>query len=130
MRFVASASEKIAASRLARVVLALAMVASLVFATVGTVAAGTAGAATQTVQTGTWVGQVERNGNHYDYVGRACPVEVEICVDILARYPIVPQTLQAWEALPRVAGGTARLTGSLVTVGDTSRLLVREVSKA
>ena len=126
MRDLTWASAKVASSTIARVLLAMAMVASLAFA-----AAGTAGAATQTTsRTGTWVGQVERNGSHFDYVGRACPVEEEICIDILATYPIVPQTLQAWSMLPQVAGGTARLTGTLVTVGDTSKLLVRQVSKA
>lgn len=125
MRFVTLASAKLASSRVVRVLLALTMVASLAFVT-----AGAAGAATQTVKTGTWVGQVERNGGHFDYVGRACPIEERICIEILATYPIVPQTLQAYEALPQVAGGRARLQGSLVTVGDVSKLLVRQVSKA
>ncbi|HVF15025.1 MAG TPA: hypothetical protein VM942_10520 [Acidimicrobiales bacterium] len=69
-------------------------------------------------QSGTWVGMVEPHGSHYDYVGRACPVEADFCIAMVVRYRIVPVTRQAAQALPGVAGGTASLEGSLVTRGD------------
>ncbi|MCA1692807.1 MAG: hypothetical protein ABR540_15800 [Acidimicrobiales bacterium] len=69
-------------------------------------------------QSGTWVGVVEQHGNHFDYVGRPCPVEVEVCAAFVARYRIVPVSRAARQALPEVSGGTARLEGVLVTRGD------------
>ena len=75
-------------------------------------------ASAETRQVGTWVGAVERHGNHYDYVGRPCPVEVDFCIAALYRYRIVPTSRQAVLALPQVAGGTASLEGFLVPRGD------------
>ena len=65
-------------------------------------------------QTGTWVGQVVAHDGHFDYVGSACPIEAEFCIQILVRYRIAPVTAQAMRALPAVAGHTAALTGRLV----------------
>lgn len=67
----------------------------------------------QLTSTGTWVGEVVRHGGHFDYVGRPCPVEVDICAQFIARYLIVPTTAQAFLALPSSAGGTARLRARL-----------------
>jgi hypothetical protein len=64
-------------------------------------------------QSGTWAGQVVAHERHYDYEGSPCPVEAEQCIMIVVRYRIVAVTDQAREALPRVAGGAARLTGTL-----------------
>ncbi|HEX2047190.1 MAG TPA: hypothetical protein VHF27_05465 [Acidimicrobiales bacterium] len=67
---------------------------------------------------GTWVGRVERHGAHFDYVGRPCPVEAEVCAAFVARYRIVPLTREARTDLPAAAGGTATLEGFLVPRGD------------
>ncbi len=75
-------------------------------------------ASAQARQRGTWVGAVEQHGAHYDYVGRPCPVEVEVCAAFVARYRIVPVTREAWRELPGAAGGTAALEGFLVTRAD------------
>jgi hypothetical protein len=66
---------------------------------------------------GTWEGQVEAHSDgapHYDYSGSACPVEDEVCIEILATYRIVPVTPEAGKALAEVAGGQARLSGVLL----------------
>lgn len=68
----------------------------------------------QLSSTGTWVGQVVRHEAHLDYVGRPCPVEVDVCATFVARYMIVPTTAQAFFALQSAAGGRARLRGSLL----------------
>ncbi len=88
-----------------------------------TLAAGVMGgamssAAAQVRPTGTWVGAVERHGTHYDYVGRACPVEVDICIAAVVRYRIVPSSVQAALALPGVAGRNARIEAYLIAQGD------------
>ncbi len=70
---------------------------------------------TTTQETGTWVGAVVPHGTHFDYVGRPCPVEAEVCAEFVARYLIVPTSRQALFALADVAGGEAALTGRLVT---------------
>lgn len=67
---------------------------------------------------GTWRGVVEEHGGHFDYVGSPCPVESEVCIQAIYTYRIVPLTQQAARALPRVAGGGARLTGYLDPAGD------------
>ncbi|HYH52355.1 MAG TPA: hypothetical protein VEG38_22655, partial [Acidimicrobiia bacterium] len=60
----------------------------------------------------TWVGDVERHGRHYDYLGASCPIErMEDCPDYEVRYEIVPTTAQAARTLPKVAGRRARLIG-------------------
>ncbi|HEV7864598.1 MAG TPA: hypothetical protein VGR20_17960 [Acidimicrobiia bacterium] len=79
----------------------------------------------------TWVGQVEKHGRHYDYVGRSCPVEsTEPCPDYEVRYQIVPSSAQAARALPKVAGHRARLIGHRELVrepGHNGTLVVTEV---
>src|ERR671938_43897 len=57
----------------------------------------------------TWVGNVERHGRHYDYVGPACAVEDSECPDYTVRYEIVPTSTQAARALPMVSGHEAEL---------------------
>jgi hypothetical protein len=77
----------------------------------------------------TWVGQVERHGRHFDYVGSPCP-EGEICAQYVARYRIVPTTWQAARALRRAEGQSARLTGRLFPSRDPDhqgRLMVSRV---
>ena len=83
----------------------------------GVVLAGAAtSASAETREWGTWVGTVERHGSHYDYVGRPCPVEAEVCAAFVARYRIVPITREARNDLAAAAGGT--LEGFLVPRGD------------
>ena len=60
----------------------------------------------------TWVGDVEKHGRHYDYIGLSCPIEEEdSCPSYTVRYEIVPTSAQAARALPKVAGHRARLIG-------------------
>ncbi len=75
-----------------------------------------------------WVGVIEQHGDHFDYVGRACPVEVDVCVAIEARYRIIPVTPEAAQVLPTVAGGTASVEGFLIAVqgGGHGGLLIAE----
>jgi len=79
----------------------------------------------------TWVGQVEKHGRHYDYVGRSCPMEdTDPCPDYVVRYQIVPTSTQAARALPKVAGHRARLIGHREVVrepGHNGTLVVSEV---
>ena len=93
------------------------LLAALVLA-VGLMGGATSPASAETRQYGTWVGTVESHGNHYDYVGRPCPVEVDVCIAAVYRYRIVPASRQAALALPEVAGGNASLEGFLITRGD------------
>ena len=86
--------------------------------TVGVLAGSATSASAETREWGTWVGAVEQHGSHFDYVGRPCPVEAEVCAAFVARYRIVPVTRQARAALPAAAGGTATLEGFLVLRGD------------
>lgn len=79
--------------------------------------------------TGTWVGQVERHAGHFDYVGSACPIEADFCIQIIARYRIVPTTAQAALALPRVAGGQATLSGRLLPLNDGTHMGLLFVSR-
>ena len=107
----------------------LAGVAAFVALTVGGVATG-AGAQTATDDQ-TWVGQVEKHGRHYDYLGRSCPIEsTDACPDYVVRYQIVPSSTQAARALPKVAGHRARLIGHKELVrepGHNGTLVVSEV---
>jgi len=99
-------------------------------ATVPAQAAAPAPAAS--TQSGTWDGRVQRDGNHYDDVGRACPESVAICYDIVARYRIVPLTPAAARAVRRLSGGQARLTGHLGPAQDskhTGTLFVRKAER-
>lgn len=79
----------------------------------------------------TWVGRVEKHGRHYDYEGRACPVESrDACPSYMVSYEIVPTTPQAARALPKVAGHRARLIGRKELVrkpGHNGTLMVSEV---
>jgi hypothetical protein len=111
--------------------LRLAVSATLVGLVMGGLAMAPARAAAPT-QRGTWVGRVERDGGHYDDVGRACPEAVQICYDIVARYRIVPLTPAAARAVRRLAGGPARLTGHLGPAQDshhTGTLFVRTAER-
>lgn len=93
----------------------------------------TPAAASRTAQADdTWAGRIERHGSHHDYVGRACPEGAEVCVEILARYRIMPTSPSAARAVRRLAGGEARLTGRLVPAQDEAhggRLLVRRAER-
>jgi hypothetical protein len=93
----------------------------------------TAGAQT-TGDDQTWVGQVEKHGRHYDYIGRSCPIESpDPCPDYTVRYQIVPTTTQAARALPKVAGHRARLIGHRELVrepGHNGTLVVNEVQSS
>ena len=79
----------------------------------------------------TWVGRVEKHGRHYDYYGRACPLEdTDPCPDYSVKYEIVPTSAQAARALPKVAGHRARLIGYRELVrqpGHNGTLMVSEV---
>jgi hypothetical protein len=93
----------------------------------GCLGSASAGAGTQQY---TWVGQVVRDGNHYDYTGRACAVEAEICTMQIAHYRIVPVTPQARLALPLLSGGRARLRGWLAPSDDPLHNAVLRVTSA
>ncbi len=86
--------------------------------TAGVLAGAATSASAETREWGTRVGTVERHGTHYDYVGRPCPVEAEVCAAFVARYRIVPLTREARNDLSAAAGGTATLVGFLVPRGD------------
>ena len=75
-------------------------------------------ASAETRERGTWVGAVERHGTHFDYVGRHCPIEAEVCAAFIARYRIIPVTRQARAELADAEGGHAALEGFLVPRGD------------
>ena len=101
-----------------------------VLLTVGVLAGSATSASAETRESGTWVGAVEQHGAHYDYVGRPCPVEAEVCAAFIARYRIVPLTRQARAELSAASGGTATLEGFLVPRGDGTHhglLFVSEV---
>jgi hypothetical protein len=96
----------------------LAVSASLVALIMGGLAMTPARAATPAqavtpAQDETWLGQIQREGNQYAYVGRACPEQAEICYDILARYRIVALNPAAARSVRRLAGGQARLHAHL-----------------
>jgi len=79
----------------------------------------------------TWVGDVEKDGRHYDYIGRSCPIEdTDPCPDYTVKYEIVPTSAQAARALPKVAGHRARLIGYREPVrkpGHNGTLMISEV---
>jgi hypothetical protein len=83
-----------------------------------------------TTQTGTWDGRIQKDGGHYDDVGRACPESEQICYDIVARYEIVPLDASAARAVKRLAGGQARLTGHLESAHDARHMGTLFVSRA
>jgi hypothetical protein len=111
----------------------LTRVLAAVLLTGGVLAGPAATASAETTEHGTWVGAVERHGTHFDYVGRPCPVEAEVCAAFIARYRIVPLTREARTALAAAAGGTAALEGFLVPRGDGAHqglLFVYSVNQA
>lgn len=67
---------------------------------------------------GTWVGEIHADGTGggepYGYSGSPCPVEDEVCVEILATYRIVALTPEAHAALGPAVGRQAALTGVLL----------------
>ena len=79
----------------------------------------------------TWIGRVEKDGRHYDYIGRSCPIDSEDgCPDYEVTYEIVPTSAQAARALPKVAGHRARLIGHKELIrkpGHSGTLMVSEV---
>lgn len=108
------------------------LLAAMVLAA-GVMGGAMSSAAAEAQQSGKWVGAVERDRGHFDYVGRACPVEVEVCIAVVVRYRIVPTSRQAALALPRVAGGSAGLEGYLIAQGDQEHqgvLVVHRVTPA
>lgn len=64
-------------------------------------------------QVGTWEGQIESDGEHFDYTGVPCPIEAESCIQIVVKYRIMPLTDQARMTLPKVAGRSAQLKAIL-----------------
>ena len=96
----------------------VARVLAAVLLTAALLAGTTTTASAETRERGTWVGAVERHGTHFDYVGRPCPVEAEVCAAFVARYRIVALTREARAALAAADGGTATLEGFLVPRGD------------
>ena len=58
-----------------------------------------------------WSGRVQRDGNHQDYVGRACPDSARICYDIVVTYRIVPLNPVAARQVRHLSGRQARLRG-------------------
>ena len=81
----------------------------------------------------TWAGRIQKDGAHYDYVGRACPESAQVCMDIVATYRIVPLNPEAGRAVRRLSGGQARLTGHLQPGGAGPRtsgtLFVRKAER-
>ena len=109
--------------------LAVLVVAGL--ASVPAQAAAPAGASKPaTTQSGTWDGRIQKDGPHYDDVGRACPESARICYDIVARYRIVPLNAAAARAVKKLAGGQARLTGHLSSAHDSRHMGTLYVTKA
>jgi hypothetical protein len=107
------------------------IVGAVTLAVTASFGSGLTAAAQTTNDDQTWVGQVERHGRRYDYVGRSCPLEeTDPCPDYTVRYRIVPTSSQAARALPKVAGHRARLIGHREVVrepGNNGTLLVSEV---
>ncbi|HEV7865953.1 MAG TPA: hypothetical protein VGR20_24880 [Acidimicrobiia bacterium] len=111
--------------------LRLAIFAALVGLLLGGLAPSPARAATP-AQEDTWVGRVQRDGNHYDYVGSPCPESAQVCIKSLATYRIVPLNAAAKRAVRRLAGGQGRLTGRLQPGNDPGhggQLLVRKAER-
>jgi hypothetical protein len=80
--------------------------------------AGPAGAGTARPASQSWFGQVQRHHGHFDYVGRPCAEQEDVCADYVAHYRVVPKTGQAERGLRRSAGHWARLRGELFPAGD------------
>jgi len=110
------------------------IVGAVTLAVTASVGFGLSAGAQTTGDDQTWVGQVEKHGRHYDYIGRSCPLEeTDPCPDYTVRYQIVPTTTQAARALPKVAGHRARLIGHRELVrepGHNGTLVVSEVQSS
>jgi hypothetical protein len=82
---------------------------------------------------GVWVGQLERHGKHWDYVGRGCPLEAQVCTASITRYRINPTTAQARDALAHFTGGSGGVWGDLKKAhdhGHQGMLKARQISAA
>ena len=84
---------------------------------------------------GTWVGEIHAVGTdeweRYEYSGSACPVEDEVCIEILATYRVLALTGESHAALGDAAGSRAALTGVLLPGhggGTMGTLVVWEVA--
>jgi hypothetical protein len=91
------------------------------------VAGGPAGAASKAKKpkqpkphaSGVWVGQLERHGKHWDYVGQACPIDgLSVCAASVVRYRINPTTAEARAALKGFTGGSGGVWGDLRPAKD------------
>lgn len=90
-------------------VAAVALTATALGAGPASAAVGTA-APSKSSKTQTWIGQVQRHGGHFDYVGQPCPVGAGmLCANYVAHYHIVPQSPAVEKALRQVTGGQARI---------------------
>jgi hypothetical protein len=92
---------------------------------VGGLAAGPANAAeantkpANSAKTQTWIGRVQSDGRHFDYVGQPCPTDAGmLCANYVARYRIVARDRKAAKALRQVAGGQARMQARLSSAHD------------
>ncbi|HEV7534382.1 MAG TPA: hypothetical protein VGP90_02035 [Acidimicrobiia bacterium] len=88
-------------------------------------AAGPADAAVNTAKPAkpakmqTWIGQVQRDGRHFDYVGQPCPTGAGmLCANYVARYRVVALNPAAAKALRQVAGGQVRLQARFSSAHD------------
>lgn len=81
--------------------------------------------------TGVWMGQIERHGKHFDYVGSGCPVDAQVCTTQVVRYRINPTTADARRALTNYGGGAAVILADLRPAKDrrhTGVLLARLIA--
>jgi len=98
------------------------IVGAVTLAVTASVGFGLSAGAQTTGDDQTWVGQVEKHGRHYDYIGRSCPLEeTDPCPDYTVRYQIVPTTTQAARALPKVAGDAHAQTAQPERTGYPAR---------
>src|SRR5581483_3082152 len=67
-------------------------IAALLVVALTAAPAGAVPSATGKHRSDTWVGQVLRDGRHFDYQGSTCPESAEACIKMLARFRIVPLT--------------------------------------
>jgi len=107
-------------------------IAALLVVALTAAPAGAVPSATGKHRSDTWVGQVLRDGRHFDYQGSTCPESAEACIKMLARFRIVPLTAQAAAGLRLVQGGKARLVGYHSPASDGEHngvLYVRRVSR-
>lgn len=97
-------------ARIATFVVAAVALAATALATSPAGAAVTSAPPSKNPKTQMWIGQVQRAGGGFDYVGQPCPVGTGmLCANYVAHYRIVPQSPGVAKALRQVAGGEARL---------------------